>query len=243
MPAQEDRTPKNLRAIGGKMMDVKSSMKSIRKWTLYLCIAALALGCCACGSRGKEDSSTQPGTSEQSEVQDGSDAQGSSETGEWSDDVEEGWSDEMTALRQAVVEELGDNYWPNMQMPAEYLEMTYGLSPDLYEDYMGEMPLMSAHVDTLLIVKAAEGQADAVEEALQAYRTDLVENGRQYPMNVGRVLASRVERIDDYVCFVLLGGDTTDAEEGGDEAVIAHCQSINQRAVDAIKNSLASANQ
>lgn len=242
MPAQENRTPKNLRAIGGKVMGVKSSRKSIRKWTLYLCIAALAFGCCACGSRGK-DLSTQPGTSEQSGAQEGSAAQGSSETGEWSDDIEEGWSDEMTALRQAVVEELGDNYWPNMQMPAEYLEMTYGLSPDLYEDYMGEMPLMSAHVDTLLIVKAAEGQADAVEEALQAYRTDLVENGRQYPMNVGRVLASSVERIDDYVCFVLLGGDTTDAEEGGDEAVIAHCQSINQRAIDAIKNSVNSANQ
>ncbi|MCM1112349.1 MAG: DUF4358 domain-containing protein [Muribaculum sp.] len=207
------------------------------KRALVLCIAALAFGCCACGSR-REDLSTQPDTSQQSGAQGDFTVQESGETGEFSDDVEGGWSEEMTALKQAVAAELGDDYWPEMQMPAEYLEMTYGLSPELYEDYMGEMPLMSTHVDTLLIVKAAEGQADAVEEALKVYRTDLVENGRQYPMNVGRVLASRVERIGDYVCFLLLGGEAADVDEDDQEALIVHCQEQNQRAVDAIKEQI-----
>lgn len=210
----------------------------MKKWMMYLCVGAMALGLAACGNQEDAGNSTEPGTQEGTTVPGGSAAQESTGTVEGPGDVFSGWSEEMATLRAAVMEELGDDYWPNMEIPAELLEMSYGLTPDMYEDYMGEMPMMSVHVDTLLIVKAAEGQADAVEQALRAYHKDLAENSSQYPMNLGKVQAGIVERMDDYVYFVLLGGDTTAVEEQGDAAVIAHCQEQNQRVIEIIKENL-----
>ena len=69
----------------------------------------------------------------------------------------------MEDLKSAVVEALGENYWPNMPLDAEILEATFGVTSEMYDDFMGEMPMISNNVDTLLIIKAKEGQVDAVE--------------------------------------------------------------------------------
>ncbi len=210
---------------------------------MYLCaalFAALALSAAACGKKEEnppsteestQEESSEESTSEQSTVEESSAAD--EDQGAEGEEVES-WSEEMTALREAVVSELGSDYWPSMAIPADYLEGSYGLSADMYEDYMGEMPMMSVQVDTLLIVKAKEGQAEAVEEALTAYRESLVSNTMQYPSNLGKIQASKVERIGSYVCFVLLGGDTTAVEEQGEEAVITHCQEQNDRVIEIV---------
>lgn len=214
----------------------------MKKLVVAMLIGAMVLGTTACGSDKADESSTVESSTVQESQPTQESTVESTETTEPTESMPEeagGWSEEMDALRSAVVEELGDSYWPSMAMPADYLESTFGLTSDMYVDYMGEMPMMSAHVDTLLIVKAAEGQEDAVEQALQAYRDNLVENSMQYPMNLGRVQASMVERMDSYVVFALLGGDTMDAEmQGGDEAVIKQCQEINQKALDIISEKL-----
>lgn len=215
----------------------------MKKYLALLMVGTMAFSLAACGksSNGAQDSQqTQEQTVEQTQEPTQTqeslepDNSGMAGNGDFSENTE-GFSEEMTALREAVVNELGEDYWPSSQVPAEALESLYGLSPDMYVDYMGEMPLMSTQVDTLLIVKAAEGQADAVEAALQAYRTDLVENSVQYPMNVGKVQGSTVERIGDYVCLLMLGGDVFEVADQGDEAVIKRCQEHNQRAIEAIK--------
>lgn len=217
----------------------------MKKWLVYLCVSAMVLSMAACGRRGNgEEPSAESGSGQSTAVQEsgnGSAANGESgadETGAGNDGLSgaenEGWSEEMAALREAVAAKLGDQYWPDMPIPAEMLEMTYGLTPDMYEDYMGETPMISAQVDTLLIVKPAEGQADAVEEALQNYRTDLVENSLQYPMNLGKVQASAVDRAGDYVCFVLMGGAMEGVDEDDEEAQIAYCQQINQSVLELI---------
>lgn len=213
----------------------------MKKWMLYLCVGVLSMGMVACGNKKNDaDTSTDSSQQENSSVQDSSesDTAASGENDNTPGETETGWSEEMSALRDAVVAELGEDYWPNTPIPAEMLEMNYGLTSDMYVDYMGESPMISANVDTLLIVKPAEGQADAVEEALQNYRTSQVEDSLQYPMNVPKVQGSVVERIDDYVCFVLLGADIEAAMEQGDEAAVAYSQKQNQRAIDAIKAAL-----
>lgn len=222
----------------------------MKKWLVYLCVSAMVLSMAACGRRGNgEEPSAESGSGQSTAVQEsgnGSAANGESgadETGAGNDGLSgaenEGWSEEMAALREAVAAKLGDQYWPDMPIPAEMLEMTYGLTPDMYEDYMGETPMISAQVDTLLIVKPAEGQADAVEEALQNYRTDLVENSLQYPMNLGKVQASAVDRAGDYVCFVLMGGAMEGVDEDDEEAQIAYCQQINQSVLELIEEASA----
>lgn len=153
--------------------------------------------------------------------------------GQGGEDAPEGWSQEMEGLKSAVLEALGENYWPNMAVDSEMLEMLFGVTSDMYEDYMGEIPMMSAHVDKLVIVKAKEGKAEEVREALDAYRDSQVNDTMQYPMNLGKIQASRVEAAGDYVIFAMLGGDDTEAES--EEAQIAYCQEVNDLAIEAIK--------
>lgn len=144
---------------------------------------------------------------------------------------------EMSNIRQAVVDALGENYWPQMSIPAEYME-GFGLTADMYDEFFGEMPMISTNVDTLIIVKAKEGQLETVEGVLTAYRENLVNDTMQYPMNVGKIQASEVKTIGDYVCFVQLGADVMDVAEQGDEAVIKHCQEQNAIAIEALEGAI-----
>ena len=60
----------------------------------------------------------------------------------------------------------------------------------------------------------------------------------QYPMNLGKIQASRIESYDNYVCFVQLGADTTAAMDVSEEAVVDQCLEENERALDAIEKAL-----
>lgn len=145
----------------------------------------------------------------------------------------------MAELKEALVSSFGEDYWPNTEIPEDMLKEIYGISADMYEEYYGEMPMISTNVDTVLIVKAKEGQVEAVEDALNAYRDAMVSDTMQYPMNVGKIQASRIESFGQYVCFVQLGADTMDALDSGDDAVIEQCQQANELALEVIQNTLA----
>lgn len=213
----------------------------MKKVGLYFCAGLLALGLTACGQKGQEDVSQETETQQESssqETEQQPEESTSQETAEDSDDagadVSDGWSEEMENLRQAVIAAVGEeNYWPNMPMDPEMMETFLGLTSDMYEDYMAESPMISANVDTLVIVKAKENQADAVEEALNTYREGKVNDTMQYPMNIGKIQASRVERIGNYVIFVQLGGDTS--EDQSEEDSISKCKAANDAAVEAIR--------
>ena len=144
----------------------------------------------------------------------------------------------LQSAKEAVINALGDNYWPDSEIPEEMLNDTFGVSADLYDGYLGESPMISVNVDTLLIIHAKDGKVEEVENALNAYRDHLVNDTMQYPMNLGKIQASRIERVGDYVCFVQLGADTSAAEEQGDEAVITYCQEQNELALEAISRTL-----
>lgn len=161
-------------------------------------------------------------------------------TGRPGSEAESGYNQnvKMEELRAAVVEVLGENYWPDMEMDAEMLETVYGIKPEMYEEYFAETPMISTNVDTLIIVKAKENQINTVEEALKAYYDKNVNDSLQYPQNIGKVQAARVESFGNYVCFVQLGGDTMDAEDRGDEAVAEQCTEENEKALDAIEKAL-----
>lgn len=145
----------------------------------------------------------------------------------------------MAEIKEALVSSLGEDYWPDTEIPEDMLKDIYGISADLYEEYYGETPMISTNVDTVLVIKAKEGQVEAVEEALNAYRDAMVADTMQYPMNVGKIQASRIESFGQYVCFVQLGADTMDAMDNGDDAVIEQCQQANELALEVIQNTLA----
>ncbi len=216
----------------------------MKKLRILLTACALSFAMTACGDKnaGAEETSQE---NTQSTAQSAAETEPTQETGlsstqefqeteETGMDTVEGWSQEMTAVRDAIVDALGENYWPNMAITPQMLEDTFGIASDLYDDYMGEMPMISTNVDTLLIIKAKSDKVDEVEEALNTYRDHLVNDTMQYPMNMGKIQASRIERIGSYVCFVQLGADTTAASESGEEAVITHCQEQNELVIEII---------
>ncbi len=222
----------------------------MKKSVVYLLAGVLMFQLAACGNDANNSQESSGSQSSSESVSNSSDLStgnvGSSETLPGTDGGSEGtlpgeeggWSEEMTGLKSAVVDLLGQNYWPDMALDAEMLEVRFGVTKDMYDDFLAEIPMISNNVDTLVIVKAKEGQADAVESALNAYRDVQVQDTMQYPMNVGKVQASMVEKTGNYVIFVLLGADTTELMEQGDEAVVEACQQVNQSVIDAIKQKL-----
>lgn len=213
-------------------------MKStlLKKCSFRFCAAlgvcALMFGFAACGKENAGESESASQTAAETTVE--SSAQASEEK----EPVQEEPSADLQSLVKAVQKNQGDNYWPDSSMPAEYMEMTTGLTSDLYEDFVGEMPMISANVDMLLIVKAAEGQEDAVFETLQTYQDSLKVNTMQYPINLPKIQASRLERMGSYICFVMLGGDPGAAEEQGDEAMLKVYQERNEEAMNTIRETL-----
>lgn len=224
----------------------------MKKTTVLLCVTALALVLAGCGKDDGGKNTTNTPSTESSAAQSQETSQAGTEASQPgtegtqestpSQDIaggEDGWSEEMEAVKAAVVEKLGENYWPNMQITPDMLEGSFGVGSDLYDDYMGEMPMISTNVDTLIIIKAKEGKVKDVESAVNAYRDALVNDTMQYPMNLGKIQASRIEVIGNYVCFVQLGADTTTALDESEEAVIEHCQDQNELALEAISSALA----
>ncbi len=213
----------------------------MKKATTFVCMTALCLALAACGKNDQNaESSTQDSqmTQESTQVQETEEGtEGTTE--EFVDEMpQEGWSKEMEALKTAVVDKLGENYWPNMPVTPDILEGLFGITSAMYDDYLAEMPMISTNVDTLVIIKPKADQAKAVEDALNAYRDAKVNDTMQYPMNVGKIQASKVEKIGDYICFIQLGADTMELSEEGDAAVIKHCQEQNELAIEQLKQAV-----
>lgn len=179
----------------------------MKKWWLTVCMAACFLTGC---SRAGSSADTQAG---------------------YRDDVS------AQALVEAVASELGDDYWADTELPPEFLDDWYGISDDMYEEYYGQTPMISANVDALVVVKAAEGKLTDVENALDTYRESMVQDTFQYPINIPKIQASEVRTFGNYVCFVQLGADM-DGMEDDDEAAIKACQEMNGRALSVIEKEL-----
>lgn len=220
----------------------------MKKLLVFICAGVMAFGMTACGSGEKDNAGDegqkqtvegQPigGTAEQSTEASVEDTGAAGNDGYM--DISNGWSEEMSAVRDVVVESLGENYWPNTAITPEMLEGTFGVTAEMYTDYMGEMPMISTNVDTLLIIKANDDKVEAVEQALNAYRDKIVGDTMQYPMNLGKIQASRIERIGNYVCFVQLGADAVVSEDMTEEESIIKCQEQNELVIELISQTLA----
>lgn len=161
-------------------------------------------------------------------------------TGMPGSEAEGGYNQDISVqeIKDAVVDVLGENYWPDMAIDATSLEEIYGIKPDMYEEYIAECPMINVNVDTLIIIKAKEGQEETIINTLEEYRERNISDNMQYPMNLGKVQASRIEAYDNYVCFVQLGADTTAAMDVSEEAVVDQCLEENERALDAIEKAL-----
>ena len=127
-------------------------------------------------------------------------------------------------LRENIAKAYNDNYLPNMAIPEEDLESQFGITSDMYDEIVAEMPTIGFHPDRLIIVKAKAGKADAVENAFKNAKNLLTENNTQYPQNLAKIAAAKVLRNGDYVCFMLLGKPDESGENDESAAQFAEDQ-------------------
>ncbi|MDE6604298.1 MAG: DUF4358 domain-containing protein [Lachnospiraceae bacterium] len=144
----------------------------------------------------------------------------------------------LVELEGEVKELLGDNYWPEVNLSAAELQKLTGITEDMYVDFLAERQILDAHIDTMIIIHAKEDYVGAVEQAIETYRSGLIEQNRNYPQNLSKARASRIETIDDYICFVQLGADTTALADRGNEAVMAHCLEENEKALYVLEQAI-----
>lgn len=203
----------------------------MKRFIVLLLAAVMTFSVVACSKDTNEEKTDIPFT--------GEDAAESEDTAQIDDTVTNyGIGVSLDDVKTAVADALGENYWPDTDISADMLKDIYGISDDMYEEYFAQMPMISTNVDTIIIVKAKEDKISAVEDALNAYREIMINDTMQYPMNVGKIQASRIETFGQYVCFVQLGADTMEASEISDEAVIEQCQQDNELALEVIENTL-----
>lgn len=161
---------------------------------------------------------------------------GSTESGDSGSAVEstQAVTVDLEKVHQAVKDLYGENYIPSSPYDAQTLYDLFGIPEELCDEFIAEGPMISVHVDTFLAVKAKEGKGAEAEKKLNDYRTMLIEDSMQYPMNQSKVEASEVIRHGDYVFFVMLGTASDEAMSEGEEAALKSAQEENKKAVDAI---------
>lgn len=149
----------------------------------------------------------------------------------------------MIELKEAVVDILGENYWPDALLSDEELAERTGISGNMYKNFMAEYQHSEAGIDMMILVEAREDCVGDVERYLNEYRELLLNIYDNQPLNKAKIFASRIETIQNYVCYVQLGADITKLEENGEEEMIAYCQQENERAVDILEKKILSREQ
>ncbi len=160
--------------------------------------------------------------------------------------VVEPWT-ELEKMRNAIEKGYYGTYYPNVKVHADeaylgmYLADTLKIDAAWVDEIIIEVPMISANVDTLILVDPSEGNAENVLEALNEYKRYLVEESFRYPMNEARVKSAVVAQVGDYVCFSILGGAVDNPEEVGitnDEELASYYEGMNMNAVYTMQNYL-----
>lgn len=151
---------------------------------------------------------------------------------------------EIDLIRNYIAGMYGTNYWADTKvhdMPEDLaMKLADLLKIDAawVDEIIYEIPMISVNIDTLILVKPSEGNAENVMTALTGYKDMLVNDSRQYPHNVPRVNSAVVQQIGDYVCFIILGGVIDNWETYDNATLIQMYEQSNMIAIDAMKSYL-----
>ena len=177
----------------------------MKKYGILAFILAIVLmfSLTACGSKddnggqqaenGSESGSTagpEDGTSDPGENDAGSENNADQEG--TSDDQGGSGSTEGTKAQEIWEAIAGAVELPStMELTPQDLENTYGISQDQYEEFVCQYPLMNVTATEILIIKPAEGQEDAVKQAIEARQKALEEQWSMY-------LPAQLELVENY---------------------------------------------
>lgn len=142
----------------------------------------------------------------------------------------------LKSTLKAVKKEFGDQYLPNMPIDATWLSETCGIKSSWYDTMLGELPMISTHVDTYISIHATKGNIKKVKAALNEYKRYLAEDSLQYPMNQTKVESCKVYTKGNYAYFIMLG--TVDNMDLSEKEQKKAYEANNQKVVDIINKNL-----
>lgn len=192
----------------------------------------------SCGSDKPSDEMVREGKSENTEQQENELQAGSGDVENKAAGKKERTFPTLSELRESVKVEMGEQYWPEMLLSETELEEKTGITSDMYVEFIAEKQVLDANIDTMIIIHAKEEYVGAIEQALENYRSTVIAENEEYPQNFGKAQASRMETIENYICFVQLGADTTSVADKGEEEIIAYCQEENERAIHILEKEI-----
>ena len=129
---------------------------------------------------------------------------------------------------------LGEEFRANMEIPAEMYADMFALDASTYESVYGFMPMISAHVDTLVGVKATD--VAAVEKAFNDYVEAKKADRMQYPVNAAAMGAMKVVTVGNYVWLIGTFGATDTVAENGDAAILDYAKANVAKVVEIVNN-------
>ena len=125
-------------------------------------------------------------------------------------------SDTMKKVHEEIKSTYGEDYLATMNITdkTQVSEM-FGVNEEDIDEFIVDVPMMSAHVDKFVAIKAKLGREQAVENALNAYLATEKENNTNYPANMPKINSAKVTRKGDVVYLTMLGRmhDNMDASE------------------------------
>lgn len=201
-------------------------------------VAFSAAGCSRSTSPSQSGSSSSQSSSETSSVSIPDSAPTLEDDDGTVDDAQTPETDsEVDSVLQEVYDSVkaayGENYVPSMMIETQMLSEVYKINMDNVDSFIAEGPMMSAHVDTFLALKAVDGKGEDVEKDVIAYQETQQNDALQYPMNQAKVNSSQVVRHGDYVFFVMLGA-FDESESASEEEQLQFAQEQTKIGVDAI---------
>lgn len=205
------------------------------KKLMVLSLAAV-LAFTACGKKDTNEPAPTP-TVAPTEVPTKQPDKEEEETGENLGATELTSNETLDKIYEEVKAAYGENYAPNMPFTVENLEEQFGVEADWFDAAIAEGPMISINVDKFIGIHATEGNLENVRNALNKYHEALLADTMQYPMNLLKIQASKVEAAGDYVFFVMLGTiDVTKYTEESD--MIKAYEEQNQIAIDIINKNI-----
>lgn len=213
-------------------------MKKIIALFAALAVMTTALTACSGNENNDNNTTTAPPVSSDNTDNTSDNTENTPENTEDTSSEEGGEENDPSAdsetgkILAAIRDAYGENFLPDMEFPQEMIADTYGIREDTYDEITVQVPMISAHPDTVIIVKAAAGKGDDVKAALEAHRTYLIEESMQYPMNIAKVNATKVVENGDFYALLLLGRPD-EREDASDAEMAEYAEQQVQIGVDA----------
>ncbi len=127
-------------------------------------------------------------------------------------------SDTMKKVHEQIKSTYGEDYLATMNITdkTQVSEM-FGINEEDIDEFIVDIPMMSAHVDKFVAIKAKPGREQAVENALNTYLATEKENNTNYPANMPKINSAKVTRKGDVVYLTMLGRSNDNLEATADE--------------------------